>query len=284
MPPEPARGPSRDSLFRFDQSRGDTVAAHGFVDGQLALLVADAAYLRAAAPPVFGRDAVRALLASGTANPSSVTWEPLGGNVSSDLLSAYTFGITAHGGDVAARVRTERYIAFWERTRGQPWRISAYAEIGGPASTGDIGVAAQTLPPERPGVRQMLQARDALRSADSAFSDLSYRMGPGVAFSSTATTDAVLFGTPELLIGPRAIKEAYEARSATTSLTWRPIYAYVSGSNDLGLTVGEAVSTGRGPSGAAVQRFSKYLTVWRRDPDSPWRFVVDGGNASPARP
>lgn len=281
--PEPVRGPSRDSLFRFDQSRADTVVARGFVDGQLSLLVADAAYLRAGAPPVFGRDAVRALLTAGTANLSPITWEPLGGNVSADLLSAYTFGITAHG-EPGARIRTGRYIAFWERTRGGPWRISAYAEIGAPPSAGDIGIAAQTLPPERPGLRQTLQARDALRSADSAFSDLSYRMGTGVAFSTTATSDAVLFGSPELLIGPRAIKEAYDARGAAMSLTWRPIYAYVSASNDLGFTVGEAVSTGRGPSGAAVQRFSKYLTVWRRDADTPWRFVVDGGNPSPTRP
>ncbi len=282
VPPEPVRGPARDSLFRFDQSRSDTVAARGFVDGHLALLVADAAYLRAGAPPVFGRDAARALLSANPAPPSPVTWEPLGGNVSTDLLSAYTFGIAAHD-EAGRRVRMERYIAFWERTRGRPWRIAAYAEIGGPATAGDIGIAAQTLPPERPGVRQMLQARDALRSADSAFSDLSYRMGSAYAFSNTATTDAVLFGSPELIIGPRAIKEANDARSAASSLTWRPIYAYVAASNDLGFTIGESVSTGRGPSGAAVQRFGKYLTVWRRE-NGTWRFVVDGGNASPTRP
>jgi ketosteroid isomerase-like protein len=282
VPPEPVRGPSRDSLFRFDQSRSDTVAARGFVDGQLALLVADAAYLRAGAPPVFGRDAIRSLLSAKSTTPSPVTWEPLGGNVSADLLSAYTFGVTAHD-DGGRRVRMERYIAFWERTRGRAWRIAAYAEVGGPTSVGDIGVAAQTLPPERPAVRQVLQQRDALRAADSAFSDLSYRMGSAYAFSNMATSDAVLFGSPELLIGPRAIREAYDARSVASSLTWRPIYAYVSVSNDLGFTIGESISTGRGPSGAAVQRFGKYLTVWRRE-NGTWRFVVDGGNSSPMRP
>ena len=32
---------------------------------------------------------------------------------------------------------------------------------------------------------------------------------------------------------------------------------------------------------AVVQRFGKYLTIWKRQPNGSWRFVVDGGNLSP---
>jgi ketosteroid isomerase-like protein len=51
----------------------------------------------------------------------------------------------------------------------------------------------------------------------------------------------------------------------------------------LGFTVGEYTLTGRGPTGAAVQRFGKYLTVWKRQPNGSWKFAVDGGNGSPAK-
>ena len=285
MAPEPARGPARDSLFRFDQSRSDTVAARGLADGMTDLLSPDVAYLRAGVPTVFGRDAARALLNATRGQDGPISWEPLGGGVSYDLLSAYTYGVTARG-ESPRRLRVERYIAFWVRARGRPWRIAAYAEVGAPAAPpGDAAVsAAQTMPPDRPVAKADAEARDAVRAADSLFSDLSYRMGTGFAFSNTVAPDGVVFGSPALLVGPAAVRDHYASRDAASSLTWRPIYAYVAASRDLGFTIGESVSTGRGPSGAAVQRFGKYLTVWRREKDGVWRFVVDGGSASPARP
>src|SRR6185312_14080862 len=133
--PEPARGPARDTLFQLDASRGDTVAARGAVDGMLALLSADVVFLRAGVPAVYGRAGARALLdADAAALPPGTSWQPLGGGVSDDLHSAYTFGITARPALAPSPVRLERYIAYWQRGRAGPWRITAYAEVGGPAA------------------------------------------------------------------------------------------------------------------------------------------------------
>jgi ketosteroid isomerase-like protein len=285
LAPEPARGTARDSLFRIDQARTDTVAARGLADGLLAFFAADVAYLRAGAPPVFGRDGARVLLNATRATDGLVAWEPLGGGVSNDLRSGYTYGVTARA-VTPPRIRAERYIAFWERAPGRPWTIVAYAEIGAPPlPNGDAGLStAQTTPVPRSLPKALAEARASVRAADSAFSDLAYRMGTGYAFSNTVADDGVLFGSPALLIGPKAVRESYEARGTSTSLTWRPIFAATAESRDLGYTIGESVSTGRGPSGAVVQRFGKYLTVWRRQKDGTWRFVIDGGNDSPARP
>jgi ketosteroid isomerase-like protein len=78
-------------------------------------------------------------------------------------------------------------------------------------------------------------------------------------------------------------RDFYATVAPGTSLTWRPVYAWVTSSRDLGFTVGESVATGRGPSGAAVQRFGKYLSVWQKQRDGTWKFVVAGGNATPAK-
>jgi ketosteroid isomerase-like protein len=62
---------------------------------------------------------------------------------------------------------------------------------------------------------------------------------------------------------------------------WHPIAADGAASGDLGFTVGEAVLRGRGPKGEVRERGTKYLSIWQRQPDGVWRFVMDGGNSRP---
>ena len=282
MAPRPALGPARDSLFRLDESRSDSVAARGPVDGVLSLLGDSVVYLRPGVPVIYGLAAVRILLPA--TNPPGITttaWQPLGGGVSNDLYSAYTFGVAARvaPGDGSVPIQFARYIAYWRRATKSPWRIVAYAEIG-QAATGDAPTLApdQLTPPTEMMTEKRAEAREAVRSADSSFADLAIRMGLPFAFSNTAAPAAVVFGDPELAVGPEGIRAYFAARPGGSSLSWRPVYASVAGSRDLGFTVGAYVSTGRGPSGATVQRFGKYLTVWQRQHDGSWRFVVDGGS------
>jgi ketosteroid isomerase-like protein len=282
--PEPARSPARDSLLRTDKARGDSVAARGVVAGLLSVFSPEVIYLRAGVPAVYGREAARAALSLPPAEDSRVSWEPLGGGVSQDLQAAYTYGITARSASAGQPIRFGRYIAYWERTRGRPWQVAAYVDIGGaPAQAGDsVFTPAQTTPPDRTLAPPFAEARASLRAADSLFSDLAYRMGTADAFGATVADYGVIFGSPDLHVGPAAVREGLKGQEST-SLSWKPAYASIAGSRDLGFTVGEYVSTGRGPSGAAVQSFGKYLTVWRRQADGSWKFVADAGNGSPPR-
>ena len=279
--PEPARGPAADSLLRFDQSRGELVATKGPHGAMAELLHPDVVYLRAGVAAVYGRGAVSDLLAAPVPPvPSGIAWEPLGGAVSYDLLAGYTFGVTARPA-AAAPARFERYIAVWRRTHGAPWQLAAYAEVDAPPAV-EASVPPSALTPRATSLPEKLRATTAkVRAADSLFSDLSDRMGIGFAFSNTIAPLGVLFASPKLVVGPDATRELYAARGAGTSLTWHPVFAWVTGSEDIGFTVGDYIATLRGPSGAAVQRFGKYLTVWQRQRDGTWKFVVDGGNPTP---
>ena len=282
--PEPARVPARDSLFQVDQRRGEAVAAQGMVDGTLSVLAPNVVFLRAGAPTVYGRNGVRELLSAGAqAEGTTVTWEPLGGGVSYDLMSAYTYGVAARSGTPRSAIRLERYIAVWQRQRGAVWQIIAYAEVGAPAAN-EVAFSTNVVTPplvaSPPALRESLAH---VRAADSLFADLSDRMGLGFASSSTIAPVGVLFGSTQLIVGPEAVRDFYATFAPGTSLTWRPVYEWVTGSRDLGFTVGESVATGRGPSGAAVQRLGKYLSVWQRQRDGTWKFVVAGGNATPAK-
>ena len=289
--PEPARGPARDSLFHVDQSRTDSVAARGLLAGTIALLGDNVVYLRAGAPAAFGLAATRTLLAGGDNPPAARSlWQPLGGGVSGDLLAAYTFGVAIRISP-AVSPSFGRYIAFWERVKNGPWRIAAYTEVNGPVSTAAPGEPASrhsdgdVAPSERgpAGSAAVAEERSRIRAADSSFSDLSYRMGVAYAFANTVAPDGVVLGDPQLVIGPRAIQDYLEARAGQSSLVWQPVFSYVAASRDLGFTIGESTATGLGASGAAVQRMGKYLTVWKRQGDGTWKFVVDGGNPGPPR-
>src|SRR4051812_31511414 len=176
--PEPARGPARDSLFQLDQTRGDSVAARGPVDGMLALMGNDIVYLRAGVPTVYGRAAARALFAAGAAAPIGIqTWQPVGGGVSYDLRDAYTFGVAAAVSPPSSSIRLERYIAYWRRQRGQSWRITAYVEIGSAPAAEVAFSADQLVPPVRSLPRPLAETVTRVRAADSAFAELADRMG-----------------------------------------------------------------------------------------------------------
>ncbi len=283
--PEPARGPASDSLLRFDQARSALATTSAGPAGFLDILDSEVVFLRAGVPAVYGRDAARELLtAPGGSSAPGTAWEPLGGAVSYDLTAGYTFGVAARPMTSGSSVRFERYIAVWRRTRGGAWQIAAYAEVNGPPAV-EVSVATRAFTP--PLVALPVSLRDATHqvfAADSLFADLGDRMGVGFAFSSTIAEQGIVFaGTSQLVIGPDGAKEYYAGHGAGTSLTWRPVHAWVSSSKDLGFTIGEYVATGRGPSGAAVQRFGKYLTVWQRQHDGTWKFVVDGGNTTPPK-
>ncbi len=279
--PEPPRGPARDSLFQFDLTRADSVARRGAVDGFVALLAPDVVFLRAGVPAVYGSGAARRLLAASDA-AGRIVWEPLGGDVSRDLRSGYTYGVAARspGGGSA---HLERYIAYWRRATGEPWRIAAYAEIGAPPAAEVTFNSTELTAPPLPRVQIVARTALRIRETDSLFSDLADRTGTANAFASYVAAYGVVFDSPALVVGPSAVRAYFAARSTGTSLTWRPVFQGAANSQDLGFTVGEYIATGRGASGAAVQRFGKYLTVWQRQPNGDWKFVVDGGNPTPAK-
>jgi ketosteroid isomerase-like protein len=285
--PLPALGPARDSLIRLDLTRADSVALLGPVEGMVSLLAEDVVFLAAGAPPVYGRDAARRLLSTDAAAPGTViTWQPLGGELSADHRFAYTFGVAARAARQGERgLDLARYIAFWRRD-GAPglrsgWRIAAYSDVGSWPPRNTPVAPEDQLPPPRQLSLRAAELTATLRATDAAFSDLADRMGLAEAFSTYAAPDGSIFDGPELVIGPRALREFFTATNGALSLTWQPVYAGVAESEDLGFTVGEYVATLRGPSGAAVQRFGKYLTVWKRQRDGKWKFVIDGGSSRP---
>jgi len=276
---------AHDELLRADLARADSVSRHGMPDGLAANLTDDVVYLRGELPILRGRAAVRAIAAAESiATPFAVRWQPVRAEASRDGKSGYSYGYTivSAAANGTPSIRVDRYIAFW-RHLPVGWRIAAYAETYGapPPPLAMPETAASAVLPDvamSPGNG----ALEAIRSADVDFSNDAAKFGTGVAFGRYAAADAQMFSGPgEFITGPHAISESFGPPTEKNTLVWHPVHGEVAASGDLGFTVGNAVFTGVREDGAKIERFSKYLTVWKKQRDGSWRYVVDGGSSRP---
>ena len=276
---------AHDALLRADLARSDSVAQLGIARGLAANFTSDVVYLRGGLPIVRSRSAAQAIIAAESlGGPVAVRWQPVRAEASRDGRSGYSYGYTVigTGAGAAPSIRMDRYIAFWRR-EGDAWQIAAYAETYGapPPALTMPQVAADSALADVP-MRRARGPLEDIRAADDEFAQAAARLGTGRAFGSYAAENAQIFSTPgEFITGPDAISEAFGPTTDDSKLVWHPVAGEVARSGDLGFTVGNAVFTGRSLDGSPQVRYSKYLTVWKRQRDGSWRYVVDGGNARP---
>jgi ketosteroid isomerase-like protein len=105
--------------------------------------------------------------------------------------------------------------------------------------------------------------------AERAFARAAKEKGIGPAFRAFAAPDAIVFAPDPRPAGP--VLAARPERPGAT-LDWWPTYAGISASGDLGFTTGPFVSEHGGR-----KSHGHYFTVWRRQPDGSWRWVLDHG-------
>jgi ketosteroid isomerase-like protein len=159
--------------------------------------------------------------------------------------------------------------------------LLAFASVASVAS----GVAAQSpqspwmnLPP-LPVREKGFPARLApVVEAEHAFAQSSIDHGMKDAFLSFAAPDGVVFRR-----GPVNAIELWRSRNPAPAglLTWWPVYADVSSAGDLGWTTGPYEFREK-PADEKPAGTGHFFTVWRRQPDGSWKFVLDLGIEHPA--
>jgi ketosteroid isomerase-like protein len=275
--PAPAQTPDPAALASQERAAVEASVRDGFASTLIASLARDGALLWPGAPVVVGAEQARRLLnAQRGLDSLRVTWQPLGLELAADGTLGVTWGVAAAARDGAA-ARLGRYIAAW-RPEGEAWKLAAFVVIGLSPPTATT-LPAELGPARRPPISPSGPAGPFV-AADLAFARLAADSGAARAFLRFAAPDAVTFGGVGLLHrGPEAIGRALDD-GAVTRWDWHPVLAGASASGELGFTVGEAEIR---PEGAPVN-YSKYLTIWRRQPGGEVRFLTDGGNARPATP
>ncbi|NHZ87067.1 MAG: hypothetical protein GWP19_14540 [Planctomycetia bacterium] len=75
------------------------------------------------------------------------------------------------------------------------------------------------------------------------------------------------------IVGKNKIKQLFQDNDRNTKFTWKPLYAYVAKSGELGYTFGTYKIT----SGESIEK-GTYVSVWKKNSNGKWKFVLDSGN------
>lgn len=128
------------------------------------------------------------------------------------------------------------------------------------------------------GTQQSQPKPDEILQADRDFSTLSKAEGMKKAFLAFADESVVMLrdnGMP--IIGKSSLESHYQNfTDSTFTLIWEPLYADISLSGELGYSYGIFTLTPRDKSQKPEQ--GTYCTVWKKDAEGNWKFVLDTGN------
>jgi len=81
------------------------------------------------------------------------------------------------------------------------------------------------------------------------------------------------------IVGKAIIKEKFFSSSDSGyTLTWKPLYADIAQSGELGYTYGVYEFKAMDPEGKPIIGTGTYVSIWKKDQLGNWKFVLDTGN------
>jgi ketosteroid isomerase-like protein len=121
--------------------------------------------------------------------------------------------------------------------------------------------------------------RQDLLETDKTFSERSEEVGNHQAFLEYAAPEAVLLKRNySPIVGRREIREHFSNQSDSSyTLTWKPSYAKIAESGDMGYTYGVYTLTAK--DAEKKKYYGTYVTIWEKNKKGNWRFLLDSGNS-----
>jgi ketosteroid isomerase-like protein len=270
------------ALLAADDALQIDVKARGIAAGFTAALDDDATYITTLQPLLRGKPAIVAYLQAAfpDAASSSLSWIVARGDVSSRGDLGYTFGWTTFTGPNGKAV-PGHYMAVWRRAHepdGRSWVLASYLRYRSLPRTPPPSWFGPVPPSEDKGVRVNVEKELAvLEAVDSDFAALSVAQGQSVAHAQFAAPDAVEMLT-DVVYGRDAIVASHAHDRSV--LNWWPSGGDVARSGDIGYTLGRYVFTDLSVN-PSVDYPGHYLTIWKRQPDGQWKYVLGSGTYSP---
>ena len=121
---------------------------------------------------------------------------------------------------------------------------------------------------------------EKLKETELAFSRMSLEKGMAAAFIHYADKDVIKLGSDGQfpIIGKDSLIASFANKPPQTfTLEWSPVRVEVSQSADLGYTFGTWIFTNI----KGEKSYGVYMTVWKKQTDGSWKYVMDGGSSTP---
>jgi ketosteroid isomerase-like protein len=146
------------------------------------------------------------------------------------------------------------------------------------AATIAVAVASATA-----AVPDRARLKAELVKVEEAFSTMANEKGILQAFEHFAAPDVAFIDTdPRKYRGVEAVRQRMGSMAPGTRLSWSATFTDVSDDGTLGYNYGRFEARGTGPDGKETVRTGFFLTIWKRQPDGSWKYVMDTG--APDRP
>lgn len=242
------------------------------------LFARDGIYLTPGLLTSRGPDGALAWLGRDTLNKTSwARMVTVGGDVSSSGDEGFTYGYldaVRADGDLAPA----SYHAYWRRDAGGEWGIVALVRrrrTDGPVSsvhTANTAGDRRCVTP-RANVDTVAIARE-IATADQAFSDAG-AINVADAFATYATDDVAKAGSEAAYVYGREAVRGLFTPPPPKGLNWQPELASAARSGDFGFSIGVAGPRDGTPLATGAAATGHYFTIWRRDADGKWRYVID---------
>jgi ketosteroid isomerase-like protein len=117
---------------------------------------------------------------------------------------------------------------------------------------------------------------------EDAFCAMAQTQGLLAAFQHFAAPDVAFIDTdPRKWHGPAAVLERIGPDQPGVKLTWSASFTDVSDDGTLGYNYGRYEVRHTGADGKESVHTGWFLTIWKRQPDGSWRYVMDNGSPDP---
>ena len=119
-------------------------------------------------------------------------------------------------------------------------------------------------------------AKIEMMDADRNFSKLSEEKGMKMAFIDYLDSNGVLLRPGRLPIaGADAVDYLIQQNDNDYTLTWEPRNGAIAKSGELGYTYGVYALR---PSQKDTVIYGTYVSIWKKEKDGTWKYVLDSGN------
>jgi ketosteroid isomerase-like protein len=276
-------------LQASEAERSHAASRAGFAATVEAFAANDVVYSASGHALVRGKAAVAALLdGDDPGHTRRATFEPRRITVSADGTLGTTFGwntFTTTAADGTATTSYGSYTTMWRRA-GVRWteivHVQNLVKIAPTAAPAGFALLDPTAPVIRFAAPDA--TADEVAATDIAFAAASVSVGSATAvpaFATAAASEAISGG---VFYGRDQVAAAHAADPTTSVavLDWAPSDAAAAITGDLGYTDGEYVYRLAGSGTIFTQ--GTYLTVYQRQADGSWKWVLTNSNPMPATP
>lgn len=136
-----------------------------------------------------------------------------------------------------------------------------------------------------PACKQPVADVNDILTADKNFSALCMQKGMAESFVEYAADDVVKLRPQEFpIIGKENLKAMFaEHLGNDLKFSWEPVKGDIAASGDLGYTFGNWKIFIKGSGNERdTTLYGNYVSIWKKQKDGSWKYVLDGGNATPS--